>query len=248
MTRSTRGLARGAGAAVLALLLTVTAAPAAVADAAAETDTLLFATSLDAFTSTRLHPAGWSQDLDWGSDGCSFIGDRGVFDFLRACRRHDFGYRNHKKQHRFTQGARKRVDDQFRADMNTICGRYRGLQSYKGVACRAEARTFYEVVRAVGRVYSVRVGSVHGRLIRLYASADDPVALGHISNGSRGDSVWLDRSRDGGATWRQQAVSEILFSLHSTVTPPVLTSGHTLRVCGKAADRPEIACTPWAGF
>jgi hypothetical protein len=86
---------------------------------------------------------------------------------------------------------------------------------------------------------------------------DDADAMGwaSIGNGSPGDEVWMDRSFDGGRTWSSG-------SRIGATTIPVDQSGWrtmmynvddwtnhgvgALRACGKAADRTDIVCTPWA--
>ncbi|TKK80967.1 hypothetical protein FDA94_34635 [Herbidospora galbida] len=233
------------GAAALTLVVSAPPVHADVKTDVAETDRWLFSTPLDTFAAEAVNRrASANEPLDWSTDNCSFIGDRGVFDFLKACWRHDFGYRNYKKQSRFTSANRKLIDDQFRTDMNSICNRHRGLQSYKGVACRAEARVFYEAVRAVGRVYPAAVVSTGGVAIRLYSSTEEPFAVGHISNGSPGDSVWVDRSYDYGASWSQLGVTRIQRFLDKAITAPIWARFTTVRACGQVRDA-GIACTKW---
>jgi len=49
--------------------------------------------------------------LDWSSDGCTDSPDNPLgFPFLNGCRRHDFGYRNYKKEKRFTYNNRLKID------------------------------------------------------------------------------------------------------------------------------------------
>lgn len=86
---------------------------------------------------------------------------------------------------------------------------------------------------------------------------DDAAAMGwaSIDNGSPGDEVWLDRSFDGGRSWSSGS------RLGNTAIPSGQRGRRTLmynvddwgahgvgalRACGKAGDRPDIACTPWA--
>ncbi|MFW6692298.1 glycoside hydrolase family 76 protein [Streptomyces sp. MAR4 CNX-425] len=86
---------------------------------------------------------------------------------------------------------------------------------------------------------------------------DDASAMGWatIDGGAPGDEVWLDRSFDGGRTWAGGS------RLGHTAVPAGQGGWRTgmynvddwaargvgaLRACGKAADRPDIACTPWA--
>ncbi|MFJ4835318.1 glycoside hydrolase family 76 protein [Streptomyces sp. NPDC088747] len=97
--------------------------------------------------------------------------------------------------------------------------------------------------------------SVHGRSVALHFDDSDAMGWASIGNGSPGDEVWLDRSFDGGRTWGSDS------RLGNTAIPAGRRdwrtlmynvdnwSGHgvgALRACGKAGDRTEIACTPWA--
>jgi len=86
---------------------------------------------------------------------------------------------------------------------------------------------------------------------------DDADAMGwaSIGNGSPGDEVWMDRSFDGGRTWSSGS------RIGATTIPAGQTGWRTmmynvddwpnhgvgaLRACGRAADRTDIVCTPWA--
>ncbi|HEY3556103.1 MAG TPA: glycoside hydrolase family 76 protein [Kribbella sp.] len=97
--------------------------------------------------------------------------------------------------------------------------------------------------------------TLFGRTITLHF--DDEAAMGwaSIDNGSPGDEVWLDRSMDGGRTWSGGS------RLGNTAIPTGQRGWRTqmynvddwnnlgvgaLRACGKASDRADIACTPWA--
>lgn len=98
------------------------------------------------------------ENLDWSTDGCSVprLSDParsqpGGFDFRNACWRHDFGYRNYKAQGRFTEPNRRQIDDNFLADMNSVCNTYAGIRAAKGVLCRnTYARAYYDAVRLCG--------------------------------------------------------------------------------------------------
>jgi hypothetical protein len=90
---------------------------------------LLYDTPLDTFVAAASTPRDhW---FDWTTDWCSapLIGSTGrSFDFTKACRRHDFGYRNLKLLDvRYGRGrfwhavSRERVDRQFRSDMRRDC-------------------------------------------------------------------------------------------------------------------------------
>jgi predicted alpha-1,6-mannanase (GH76 family) len=93
------------------------------------------------------------------------------------------------------------------------------------------------------------------RAITLHFDDADAMGWASIDNGSPGDEVWLDRSFDGGRTWGSGS------RLGNTAIPAGRRGWRTLmfnvddwnnhgvgalRACGKAGDRPDIACTPWA--
>ena len=115
---------------------------AAAVDIPTVTDTYLFHTSLSSFVSTRATKP-YDGQLDWSSDGCSNSPDNPFgFNFLSGCYRHDFGYRNYKKQGRFNETTRKTIDDNFYTDLKGICG--------SNAACKATAWTYYQAVREFG--------------------------------------------------------------------------------------------------
>ncbi|KAK0671730.1 prokaryotic phospholipase A2-domain-containing protein [Cercophora samala] len=136
---------------LLAFLPAVLALPAAESSglasrqtAVATTDSYIFSLTLPQFTVRRnnRNPAS----LDWSSDGCSNSPDNPFgFPFTPACHRHDFGYRNFKKQSRFTDANRKRIDDKFNADLLYQCS-----SNGHGAVCRALADVYYAAVRAFG--------------------------------------------------------------------------------------------------
>ena len=95
--------------------------------------------------------------------------------------------------------------------------------------------------------------TVWGRQIVLHLNDNDAMGWGSVENGNPGDRVWLDRSFDGGRGWEGL--------LGQTAIPAGRRGWRTtqfnnddwanrgvgaLRACGKAGDRPEIACTAWA--
>ncbi|HET6742529.1 MAG TPA: glycoside hydrolase family 76 protein [Kribbella sp.] len=98
-------------------------------------------------------------------------------------------------------------------------------------------------------------GTLFGRTITLHFDDDAAMGWASIENGSPGDEVWLDRSMDGGRTWSAGS------RLGNTAIPAGQNGWRTqmynvddwnnlgvgaLRACGKAGDRADIACTPWA--
>ncbi|HCT80785.1 MAG TPA: glycosyl hydrolase [Micromonosporaceae bacterium] len=97
--------------------------------------------------------------------------------------------------------------------------------------------------------------SIYFRRIALLFNDNDAMGWASIANGSPGDEVWLDRSFDGGRSWATGS------RLGATKVPAGASGWRTLmfnvddwnnrgvgalRACGKAGDRPEIACTAWA--
>ncbi|KAK3901531.1 prokaryotic phospholipase A2-domain-containing protein [Staphylotrichum tortipilum] len=108
------------------------------------TDQYLFSITLPTFTVHRN-----SRDpptLIWDSDGCSSSPDNPFgFPFTPACHRHDFGYRNYKKQNRFTDAGKASIDSNFKTDLYYQC---RNVGA-RGV-CEALADVYYAAVRAFG--------------------------------------------------------------------------------------------------
>ena len=124
-------------------------APRQGACTAAATDNLIFSVSISAFQSAR--NAKSPACFDWSSDNCSSSPDRPAgFNFVPSCQRHDFGYRNTKKQGRFT-ALKPRIDTNFKNDMYNVCKQFTGLDSWKGVECRAIADIYYTAVKELGK-------------------------------------------------------------------------------------------------
>ena len=112
------------------------------AELRAVTDDYLFSKSMSQFTSIRAQRP-YNGELDWSSDGCSFSPDEPFgWEFVRACDRHDFGYRNYKRQGRFNETTRLSIDNRFRSDMYGICG--------SNWFCKRAADTYYYAVRQFG--------------------------------------------------------------------------------------------------
>ncbi len=107
----------------------------------------VFATELTQFPRFVRENRRQYGELDWSTDYCSapFVGNTGrSFNFRLPCQRHDFGYRNLKVIGAFTEANRKRVDDQFLADMKATCAPRGVTQRYN---CFLWADTFYTAVR-----------------------------------------------------------------------------------------------------
>lgn len=128
------------------------------------TDDLLFNTDLLEFQWARVEsvrakcnpkdpPCGpycHDTDLDWQLDNCSWALDRGfenyrIFKFTWSCWRHDFGYANYKRQGRWNEANRKRIDIQFYKDMKSQC-----TESDFRLGCMYMADMYYRVVRKIG--------------------------------------------------------------------------------------------------
>ena len=106
------------------------------------TDQYVFSTSLNNFQNVRAQQP-YGDQLDWGSDGCSSSPDNPFgFNFVKACYRHDFGYRNYKRQSRFNETTRLTLDNNFKADLYVICdGNW---------TCKRTADVYYAAVRQFG--------------------------------------------------------------------------------------------------
>lgn len=108
----------------------------------AVTDEYIHSTSLSGFQTVRAQRPHADQ-LDWSSDGCSNSPDNPFgFEFVKACYRHDFGYRNYKRQSRFTDANRLTLDDKFKSDMYEICA--------GNWWCNRTADVYYAAVREFG--------------------------------------------------------------------------------------------------
>jgi hypothetical protein len=131
----------------------------ATSDLVQITDKLLFQESLSNFVITRqvglanltnpsATPPPYNQ-LDWMSDGCTHAPEAPFgYDFEPACWRHDFGYRNYKKQGRFSEATRKQIDDEMLDDMLDVCDREDDTEDE--LLCQGTAVAYYEAVRAFG--------------------------------------------------------------------------------------------------
>lgn len=106
------------------------------------TDSYLYRQDVWTFQSTRAAQPYGTQ-LDWSSDGCTSAPDYPFgYNFLIACHRHDFGYRNYKRQGRFNEATRQQLDNMFHWDLQNICG--------GSWWCNVTADTYYSAVRDFG--------------------------------------------------------------------------------------------------
>jgi hypothetical protein len=116
------------------------------------TDRLLFDTPMSTFLDEKrlLNPS----TLDWTDNGCGakagdvIVDNPDGFDFLPACQRHDFGYRNYKKQGRCDGKDKVKIDQNFRDDMDRICSEAPRLS--KKIRCGLMAEVYFLGVRVGG--------------------------------------------------------------------------------------------------
>ncbi|MDG4825172.1 glycoside hydrolase family 76 protein [Asanoa sp. WMMD1127] len=97
--------------------------------------------------------------------------------------------------------------------------------------------------------------AIYGRQIALHVNDADAMAWAVVGNGNPGDQTWLERSFDAGRTWSadgrlgtattpsgSRTARSPMFNVDNWVSLGV----GAVRACGKAGDRPEVACTAWA--
>ncbi len=139
---STKTLRSAFVGAAASLALIFSGAPAHAVDIVAVTDDYLYSKSISQFTTLRAQQP-YAGQLDWSSDGCSYSPDNPFgFKFLPTCHRHDFGYRNYKRQGRWNEANRLRIDNNFKSDMYQQCG--------SNWACKRTADLYYAAVREFG--------------------------------------------------------------------------------------------------
>jgi hypothetical protein len=116
--------------------------------------------------------AGYSTQLNWGSDGCSIpagalvvagiispvtlaamVKYRAIFE--QSCVRHDFGYRNYGRNTSTsgphlgldpTHTRKNSIDARFKSNMNLQCDRAYGFPYVSRTACKLAAEGFYLAV------------------------------------------------------------------------------------------------------
>lgn len=79
------------------------------------TNQYCFILTLPEFTARRNRRE--PPNLDWSSDGCTAAPNNPFgFPFLPGCHRHDFGYRNFRRQNRFNRSNKKAIDEQLKSE------------------------------------------------------------------------------------------------------------------------------------
>lgn len=142
LRRAARATIAAVGVSTALVVGTVVTDVASAVDIPQITDQYLFHTSLTQFQNLRAQKP-YAGQLDWSSDGCSDSPDNPFgFNLVKACYRHDFGYRNYKRQGRFTESNRLAIDNNFKHDMYEVCN--------GNWACDRFADTYYWAVRQFG--------------------------------------------------------------------------------------------------
>ncbi|MGW1403936.1 glycoside hydrolase family 76 protein [Streptomyces sp. NPDC002405] len=103
--------------------------------------------------------------------------------------------------------------------------------------------------KAAQETFPVSDRNINGRILRLHVSEADSMAWASIDNGVTGDSVWLDRSWNRGATWEELLGKAAIpgtwtgtRTLMYNVTDPVGHRRGWIRACG---DANAVTCTDW---
>lgn len=106
--------------------------------------------SYNSWNSARLNRTPWAAyNFDWSTDYCSSSPDNPLgFSFSLSCHRHDFGYRNYKAMGQFSAN-KSRLDNAFYEDLKRVCATYSSIVQ---PACYSLAWTYYQAVRAFGKV------------------------------------------------------------------------------------------------
>lgn len=103
--------------------------------------------------------------------------------------------------------------------------------------------------RAGQEIFPVPERNLNGRRLVLHVSDVDGMAWGSIDNGVTGDTVWLDRSWDGGRTWEGLLGKASIPStwtgtrtLMYNISDPGAHRRGLIRACG---DANAVGCTEW---
>jgi len=120
---------------------------ATLAEKKTATNTRMWSNSLNTFITNRKKKN--PSYLEWSSDGCTSSPDKPYgWNFVKACYRHDFGYRNYKKQKRFTVANKGKIDNKFLTDLKGICDAETKNSSQR-TQCKRLANTYYTVMKKV---------------------------------------------------------------------------------------------------
>ncbi|MFJ7159473.1 phospholipase A2 [Streptomyces sp. NPDC101118] len=149
------GQCPGCKVAPLASTMSITAYGSPTGTARSATDYWLFERGLWAFRDEKRR-SGHRRDLVWSDDGCSapwygyiIIGAPLAYyanQFYWPCARHDFGYRNYRKQNRRTRANKDRIDSRFKYDMKKRICEPKLIET----VCNGAANGFYWAVSKHG--------------------------------------------------------------------------------------------------
>ncbi|WP_433888947.1 glycoside hydrolase family 76 protein [Streptomyces sp. CA-111067] len=104
--------------------------------------------------------------------------------------------------------------------------------------------------RAGAETFPVPTVTVNGRQLQLHVDDIDGMAWASVDNAVVNDSVWLDRSWDGGATWDgllgKAAVPASWTGTRTLMYNLYDPAGHRRGLLRACADAQGVACTSWA--
>ncbi len=90
----------------------------------------------------------------------------------------------------------------------------------------------------------------NGRVVELHVSDADGMAWASVDDGQPGDSVWIDRSWDGGSTWDgllgQASIPSAWTGTRTLMYNLYDPAGHRRGVLRACADAAGVVCTGWA--
>lgn len=86
---------------------------------------------------------------------------------------------------------------------------------------------------------------VFWRRVTLHISSDSRSVWASIGRASPGDEVWIDRSPNGGGSWDGKLGDTFVPAGQSAWRTWRYSFDGSVRACGKAGDRSDVACTPW---
>jgi hypothetical protein len=122
------------------------------------------------------------------------------------------------------------------------------VQDASTTVCSVQCDTL-DPSKAQQDTFPVPVRIQNGRQIRLHISDPDAMGWASIDAGTQGDSIWIDRSWDGGATWDgllgKASIPASLTGTRTLMYNLVDPRNHRrgmIRACGDATG---VECTDW---
>ncbi|SCD60702.1 Glycosyl hydrolase family 76 [Streptomyces sp. DvalAA-14] len=103
---------------------------------------------------------------------------------------------------------------------------------------------------AAQETFPVPTVNDNGRLVELHVSDTDGMAWASVDNGRPDDSVWIDRSWDGGSTWDgllgKASIPSTWTGTRTLMYNLYDPANHRRAVLRACADAQGVACTSWA--